>query len=107
MRAGGEAVVATLTSDAAGYAREVQVTLKATGLRAELDLRNEKIGYEVREHFLANVPVLLAVGRREAERRRVAVRRAGDSLRPVLAPGGCVSALATEGSPLDTPGETD
>ena len=97
-------VIATITSDADGYAREVHATLDAAGLRAELDLRNEKIGYKVREHSLAKVPVLLVVGRREAEQRQVAVRQLGDSARPVLALGECVSALAEEARPT---GKTD
>ncbi len=102
-----QVVVATITSDADGYAREVHAALEAAGLRAELDRRNEKIGYKVREHSLAKVPVLLVVGRREAEQRQVAVRRLGDSARPVLALGECVSALAAEAQPPDTTGGTD
>ena len=101
-----QAVVATITSDADGYAREVHAALGATGLRAELDLRNEKIGYKVREHSLAKVPVLLVVGRREAERRQVAVRRLGDSARPVLALDECVSALVDGAWPPDTTDNT-
>ena len=61
-----QAVVATITGDADGYARQVFERLRAAGLRAELDLRNEKIGFKVREHSVAKVPVLLVVGRREA-----------------------------------------
>ncbi|MXX22694.1 MAG: hypothetical protein F4Z93_06255 [Rhodospirillales bacterium] len=77
------------------------------GLRAELDLRNEKIGYKVREHSLAKVPVLLAVGRREAEHRQVAVRRLGNAERPVLTLAESVTALAAEAQPPDTTGTTD
>ena len=77
------------------------------GLRAELDLRNEKIGYKAREHSLAKVPVLLAVGRREAEHRQVAVRRLGNAERPVLTLAECVTALAAEAQPPDTTGTTD
>ena len=73
-----QVVVATITSDADGYARDVHAALETAGLRADLDLRNEKIGYQVREHSLAKVPVLLVVGRREAEKRQVAVRRLGE-----------------------------
>ena len=72
-----QVVVATITNDADDYAREVAHALRAAGLRVELDLRNEKISYKVREHSLAKVPVILAVGRREAEERTVAVRRLG------------------------------
>src|SRR6202012_3333010 len=53
-----QAVVATITSDADGYAAQVLARLKAAGLRAELDLRNEKVGYKVREHSVAKVPVI-------------------------------------------------
>ena len=102
-----QVVVATITSDADGYAKEVQAALEAAGLRAELDLRNEKIGYKVREHSLAKVPVLLVVGRREAEHRQVAVRRLGDPARPVLALDACVTALSAEATAPDTTGGTD
>ena len=102
-----QVVVATITSDADGYAREVQAALEAAGLRAELDLRNEKIGYKVREHSLAKVPVLLVVGRREAEHRQVAVRRLGDTARPVLELDACVTALSAEATAPDTTGGTD
>ena len=91
-----QVVVATITSDADGYAREVHAALAAAGPRAELHRRNEKIGYKVREHSLAKVPVLLVVGRREAEQRQVAVRRLGHSAQPVLALDECVTALADE-----------
>ena len=64
-----QVVVATITSDADDYAREVLAAAKRLGLRAELDLRNEKINYKVREHSLAKVPVLLVVGKKEAETR--------------------------------------
>ena len=72
-----QAVVASITSDADGYANEVVGQLQAAGLRVELDLRNEKIGYKVREHSLAKVPLILAVGMRDAEGRSVSVRRLG------------------------------
>jgi threonyl-tRNA synthetase len=67
--------VLTITSDADDYAREVVAACADRGLRAEADLRNEKISYKVREHSVAKVPVLLAVGAREVENRSVAVRR--------------------------------
>jgi len=72
-----QGVVATIVSDADDYARQVVAKLKAAGLRFEPDLRNEKIGYKVREHTLAKVPLLIAVGRREASEGTVAVRRLG------------------------------
>jgi len=72
-----QAVVATIVSDADDYAKEVVENLRAAGIRAESDLRNEKINYKVREHSLAKVPLLLVVGKREAEEGSVAVRRLG------------------------------
>ncbi|HET9354429.1 MAG TPA: threonine--tRNA ligase, partial [Sphingomicrobium sp.] len=72
-----QAVVATIVSDADDYAREVVARLRAAGLRADADLRNEKINYKVREHSLAKVPLLIVVGKREAEEGTVAVRRLG------------------------------
>jgi len=70
-------VVATIVSDADDYANAVAEKLTAAGLRVETDLRNEKINYKVREHSLAKVPLLLVVGKREAEEGTVAVRRLG------------------------------
>ena len=72
-----QVVVATITSDGDGFAREVAAQLKAAGLRAELELRNEKIHYKVREHSLAKIPVLFVVGKREAEQGTVSIRRLG------------------------------
>lgn len=72
-----QVVVATIVSDADDYARKLVAQLRAAGIRAEIDLRNEKINYKVREHSLAKVPVLMVVGRREAEEGTVAVRRLG------------------------------
>jgi len=72
-----QVMVATITSDADAYAREVTSALLAQGLRAETDLRNEKINYKVREHSIRKIPVQLVVGKREAENRTVSVRRLG------------------------------
>jgi len=72
-----QVVVATITSDGDDYAREVTEVLRANGLRVELDLRNEKINYKVREHSLQKIPVLIAVGKREVEERSVSIRRLG------------------------------
>lgn len=72
-----QVVVATITSDADTYAREIGTHLAAHGLRAELDLRNEKIPYKVREHSLSKIPILLVVGKRETAERTVSVRRLG------------------------------
>jgi threonyl-tRNA synthetase len=72
-----QAVVATIVSDADDYAKQVAAGLAARGIRVETDLRNEKINYKVREHSLAKVPLLLVVGKREAEEETVALRRLG------------------------------
>jgi threonyl-tRNA synthetase len=80
-----QVVVATIVSDADDYATGLVEQLKAVGIRAEADLRNEKINYKVREHSLAKVPVLLVVGRREAEEGTVAVRRLGSDGQQVAA----------------------
>ncbi len=72
-----QVVVATITSDAQAYAIEAAARLKAAGLRVELDLRNEKINYKIREHSLAKVPYIAVVGRKEAEQGAVALRRFG------------------------------
>ena len=80
-----QVVVTTITNDADDYAREVVALLAAQGLRVSADLRAEKIGYKVREHSLAKVPVILAVGKREADERKVAIRRLGSTDQEVLA----------------------
>ena len=72
-----QVVVTTITSDGDDYAREVAQRLRSAGLRVDLDLRNEKINYKVREHSLQKVPVLIAVGKREVEERSVSIRRLG------------------------------
>src|SRR6516164_5490954 len=79
-----QAVVATIVSDADAYAGEMLEALRKAGLRAEADLRNEKINYKVREHSLAKVPVLLVVGRRETEEETVSVRRLGSQEQQVM-----------------------
>jgi threonyl-tRNA synthetase len=91
-----QVVVATITSEADSYALRVMDALDAAGLRAEADLRNEKINYKVREHSLAKVPVLLVVGRREAEDGTVAVRRLGVKDQEVLALDEAVNRLKRE-----------
>ena len=91
-------VVATITGDADSYAGEVLQAARAAGLRAEIDLRNEKINYKVREHSLAKVPVLLVVGKREAENRQVAMRRLGGEAQEVLALDSALQKLKVEAS---------
>ena len=75
--------------------------MKAQGLRVELDLRNEKVGYKVREHSLAKVPVLAVVGRKEAEERKVALRRLGWQEQNVQELDAALAALSHEALPPD------
>ena len=94
-----QAVVATITSEGDEFAAEVADRLRAAGLRVELDVRNEKIGYKVREHSVAKIPVILAVGRREAEERTVALRRLGSNTQESLALESAVDTLKAEAAP--------
>jgi threonyl-tRNA synthetase len=96
-----QVTVCTIVSDADEYAREVLARLRAAGLRAEADLRNEKINYKVREHSLAKVPVLLVVGKREAEEKKVSIRRLGSDKQTVMGLGEAVAALIDEAVPPD------
>ena len=77
-------VIATITSAGDEYAREVLEKMRAANLRVELDLRNEKINYKVREHSLAKAPVIIVVGNREVEKRTVSVRRLGQKGQTVM-----------------------
>ena len=79
-----QAVVATIVSDADDYAQEVAAKFAQRGIRVETDLRNEKINYKVREHSLKRVPLLLVVGKREAEEGTVALRRLGSEERQLV-----------------------
>jgi threonyl-tRNA synthetase len=88
--------VLTITSEADAYADAVAHRLREAGLRAGTDLRNEKISYKVREHSYAKVPVLLAVGQREVETGRVALRRLGSREQLVLSLDEAVEALVAE-----------
>ena len=97
-----QAVVATIVSDADDYARDVVAKLKAAGIRAEADLRNEKINYKVREHSLAKVPLLLVVGKREAEEGTLAIRRLGsDEHQKVMGLDEALAMIAGEAVPPD------
>ncbi len=96
-----QVVVATIVSDADGYAGEVAAALKAVGVRVETDLRNEKINYKVREHSLAKVPRLLVVGKREADERTVAMRTLGEQAQQVLPLAEAVALLRAEATPPD------
>ncbi len=94
-------VVATITSEADAYARNVVEVLKARGLRVELDLRNEKINYKVREHSHARVPVIAVVGAREAEEKTASLRRLGSQSQEVLGLSDAADALSAEAAPPD------
>ncbi|HET7716682.1 MAG TPA: threonine--tRNA ligase [Bauldia sp.] len=96
-----QVVVATITSDADDYARSVRAKLEAAGLRVELDIRNEKINYKVREHSLAKIPVILVCGKREAEEASVNIRRLGEKDQRSLPLAEAVAALADEATPPD------
>ena len=92
-----QVVVATITSESDEYARRVREALHEAGVRVEADLRNEKISYKVREHSVAKVPVLIALGRREVEQGTVSLRRLGEKRPRTLALGDAVAAIAAEG----------
>ena len=94
-------VVATITGDADDYAAQVAARARKAGLQAELDLRNEKIGYKVREHSVRKVPVLLVVGRNEVEARTVAIRRLGGRDQEVLALDTAIDRLKSEAAGPD------
>ena len=96
-----QAVVATIVSDADGYANDVAAQLTAAGIRVETDTRNEKINYKVREHSLAKVPHLLVVGKREAEEGTVAVRTLGAEHQKVMPLAEAIAMLKGEGTPPD------
>jgi threonyl-tRNA synthetase len=96
-----QVVVATITQDADAYAREVGETLKRAGLRVELDLRNEKVGYKIREHSLMKIPVIAVVGRKEAEDRTVALRRLGGEAQDIVGLEEALRALGVEATPPD------
>ena len=96
-----QAVIATITSDADDYAREAMIAARKLGLRAESDLRNEKINYKVREHSLAKVPVLLVVGKKEAADRTVSIRRLGKDSQDVMPLEAALKSLAEEAMPPD------
>ena len=97
-----QAVVATIVSDADSYALEVVEKLAAAGIRVDTDLRNEKINYKVREHSLAKVPLLLVVGKREAEEGTVALRRLGsDEHQKMMSLDEAIAMMRNEAVPPD------
>ncbi len=96
-----QVVVASITSEADDYVHEVAAALTAAGVRAQVDVRNEKINYKVRDHSVGKVPVILAVGAREVEDRTVSVRRLGDKQTSVQPLDAVTAALGRETTPPD------
>jgi len=96
-----QAVAATIVSDANDYAETVVDALRAAGIRAETDVRNEKINYKVREHSLAKVPHLLVIGKREAEEGTVAIRTLGQEGQRIMPLVEAVAMLKAEATPPD------
>ena len=96
-----QVVVATITQEADAYANEVAAAMRKAGLRVGTDLRNEKVGYKVREHSLQKVPVIAVVGRKEAEERTVALRRLGGEAQTVLSLDAALAALSEEAKAPD------
>jgi threonyl-tRNA synthetase len=94
-----QAVVATVTSEADAYAQSLVMELRERGVRAELDVRNEKINYKVREHSVKKVPVMFVVGKREAEEKTVAIRRLGSQDQNVEAASKAIESLAESCKP--------
>ncbi len=94
-------VVATITQEADDFAHEIAAAARKRGLRVDLDLRNEKINYKVREHSLAKVPVLLVLGRKEAAERTVSIRRLGSQAQQSMALDEALATLADEATPPD------
>ena len=97
-----QAVVATITSDTDEYAYEVQKAFVSKGIRAEIDTRNEKIGYKIREHSNSKVPAIIAVGKKEAQDKTVSVRRIGSSETKTFKLEDIVTSLSKEAkSPIE------
>ncbi|SLN21484.1 threonine--tRNA ligase [Pseudooctadecabacter jejudonensis] len=96
-----QVVVASIISDADDYVHEVVAALQAAGVRAEADIRNEKINYKVREHSLGKVPIILACGGREVEERTVSVRRLGEKQTSVTGLSAIVDELSKSATPPD------
>ncbi|MGA7324081.1 MAG: threonine--tRNA ligase [Rhodomicrobium sp.] len=96
-----QVMVATIVSEADKYAGKVLAACEKAGLRAEADLRNEKINYKVREHSLAKIPVMFVVGKREAEEKTVSIRRLGSQAQVTLPLAEAVRRIAEEAMPPD------
>ena len=96
-----QVVVASITSEADDYVAEVVSVLVQAGVRAEADMRNEKINYKVREHSVGKVPVILAIGLQEVAQRSASLRRLGENRVEVLTLDAVVAALSSEATPPD------
>ncbi len=96
-----QAMVLTITNEGDDYANEMAAKLRKAGIRVDLDLRNEKITYKVREHSLAKVPVLLVIGKKEAAERTVSIRRLGSPDQVTMTLDEMVAMLADETVPPD------
>src|ERR1700690_2560897 len=96
-----QAVVTTITSEGDEYAKVVAAAARRAGLRVEIDLRNGKINYKVREHSLAKIPALLVVGKKEAESHSVSIRRLGSEGQTVMPTAEAIAALVEEATPPD------
>ncbi|MFT4096336.1 MAG: threonine--tRNA ligase [Rhodoblastus sp.] len=94
-------VIATITQEADDFAYEIAASARKKGLRVDLDLRNEKINYKVREHSLAKVPVMLVLGRKEAAERSVSIRRLGSQAQQSMGLDDALAMLADEATPPD------
>jgi threonyl-tRNA synthetase len=96
-----QVVVTTITSDGDEYAKVVAAAARRAGLRVDLDLRNEKINYKVREHSLMKIPVMLVVGKKEAESQSVSIRRFGSEKQTVMSLTDALASLLEEATPPD------
>ncbi|MGB5067390.1 MAG: His/Gly/Thr/Pro-type tRNA ligase C-terminal domain-containing protein, partial [Albidovulum sp.] len=99
-----QVVVASIVSDADDYVNEVVAALRARGIRAEADTRNEKINYKVREHSVGKVPVILAIGMQEVANRTVSIRRLGADRTETASLDTAVDLLASDAVPPDLKG---
>jgi threonyl-tRNA synthetase len=91
-----QVVVTTITSDSDDYALRVVRELKEAGIRASVDLRNEKINYKVREHSMAKIPVIMALGKREMAEQTVSIRRLGSKEQSVVSLADAIASLQLE-----------
>ena len=94
-----QGAIATITSDADDYAKEVATAFTDTGMRLSLDIRNEKINYKIREHSITKLPLILVVGKQEAENRTIAIRRLGGKAQEIVALDDALNTLSKEAAP--------